>query len=130
MPVVIILPPIQILTYAESRPHLRIPLLSSSSICTSDLLLVDLKSISILHVKRIWAICGLDATAIEQETDGSGSLALSLAEGIHQFLESRCPLDLEEDFIVVIRDFDIQMLIDSLTFWLLRAAWAAVLVRS
>jgi hypothetical protein len=91
---------------------------------------VDLKSISILHVKRIRAIRGLDATAIEQETDGSGSLALSLAEGIHQFLESSGPLDLEEDFIVIVRDLDIQMLVDNLTLWLLGAPWAAVLVRA
>lgn len=37
-------------------------------------------------------------------------LALSLAEGIHKFLQLRTPLDLEEDFIIVISNLDVEVL--------------------
>lgn len=36
-------------------------------------------------------------------------LSLAVAEGIHQFLQLRSPLDLEEDFVVVVSDFDVEV---------------------
>ncbi|CZR68413.1 uncharacterized protein PAC_18312 [Phialocephala subalpina] len=41
---------------------------------------------------------------------------MSLAEGVHQLLEDCSALDLEEDFIVVVGYFDVQMFADRLTF--------------
>jgi hypothetical protein len=40
------------------------------------------------------------------------SNALSLAEGVHQLLEDCSALDLEEDVIVVVGYFDVQMFAD------------------
>jgi len=88
---------------------------------------VNLKSVTILHVKRIWAIGRLYATAIEQKPDRVGSLALSLTEGIHQFLEGSCTLDLKEYLIVVVRNFDVEMLSLS-TFGLIGGGASVVVV--
>ena len=74
------------------------------------------------------AIRRLHSAAVEQETDRVRSLALPLAERVHQFLEGCCPLDLEEHLVIVIRDFDIEMLADGLSFWLLRGSGASVIV--
>jgi len=87
--------------------------------CTADLLLVDLEGIAILHVESFWAIGWLYATSVEQESNGVGGLALPLAERIHQFLQRRCPLDLEEDLVVVVRNLDVEVLADGLSFRLL-----------
>lgn len=115
--------------------------------CTADLLLVDLKGIAILHVElarkssaltshdkagwagrcrsgcrythSFWAIGWLYATSVEQESNGVRGLALPLAERIHQFLQRRCPLDLEEDLVVVVRNLDVEVLADGLSFRLL-----------
>lgn len=51
-----------------------------------------------------------DSLAIEKKSHRSRVLALSLAESIHQLLEFRTPLDLEEDLIVVVSDLDVQVL--------------------
>jgi len=94
----------------------------------ADLLLMNLKCISISHVKRFWTVSGLYTATIEEESDRSGSLALSLAEGIHQLLEGGGALDLEEDFIVVVGNLDIEMLTLATSFWLLRGTWASVVI--
>lgn len=54
-------------------------------------------------VSRLYSI------PIKQESDGIRRFALTLAEGIHQLLQRRRPLDLEEDLIIVIRHLDIQV---------------------
>ena len=64
--------------------------------------------------------CHGRSTAWEQESDRVGSLALPLAERIHQFLQRRCPLDLEEHLVVVICNLDVEVLADGLSFWFLR----------
>ena len=80
------------------------------------------------HAHRVRTISRLYTTSIEEESDRGGSLALSLAEGIHQLLQSRCPLDLEEDLVVVIGDLDIEMLALASSLRLLGGAWASVVV--
>lgn len=77
---------------------------------------------------RLGAICWLDTTSIEQEPDRSGSLALSLAEGIHQLLQLGRPLDLEEHLVVVIGDFDVQVLAGARSLGLLGRTWAAIII--
>lgn len=54
------------------------------------------------------------ARAVKEEAHGVNALALAVAEGIHQLLEWSGALDLEEDFVVVVGDLDVQVL------WLLR----------
>lgn len=56
------------------------------------------------------------------------SNALSLAEGVYQLLEDCSALDLEEDVIVVVGYFDVQMFADWLTFGLFGDTWPAVFV--
>lgn len=77
---------------------------------TTDLLLVDLQSVSVCHLERIWGISGLDALALEEKPDRSQTLALSLAEGGHELLELRAALDLEEDLVVVVGNLDVKVL--------------------
>jgi len=55
---------------------------------------------------------------------------LSLAESIHQLLKGSGTLDLEEDFIVVIGDLDIEVFTLATGLGLLWSAWASVIVRS
>jgi hypothetical protein len=77
-----------------------------------------------------WAICRLNTASIEEETDRSGSLALPLAESIHQLLKSSSPLDFEEDLVVVIGDFDVEMFTLTGPFRFLGRTWASVFVRA
>jgi len=58
---------------------------------------------------RIGAIMILNLLTIEQESDRLPVLALPLAESIHQFLQLGGALDLEEDLIVAVGDFDVEM---------------------
>ena len=62
-------------------------------------------------VRRIWWIHSL---SVEEEATALDRLALPLAESIHELLQLSRALNLEEDFIVVIRHFDIDVA------WLLR----------
>jgi len=84
----------------------------------TDLLLMNFKSVAVLHIQLVRAICRLNTTTIEEEADRVWCLALSFAEGIHQLLQLGRTLDLKEDFIVVIGDFDIQVLRNG-GLWLL-----------
>lgn len=64
---------------------------------------------------RGWAYRGRcvlrpDTGAVEKEADRRQLLSLPLAEGVHELAECRRPLDLKEDFVVVVRDFDVQVL--------------------
>lgn len=68
----------------------------------------------------IWRVCAVDSHALEQEPHAAGRFALPIAECIHQLFQLRRSLDLEEDFVVVVRHFDVQVLA-----WLRRAAAAA-----
>ena len=56
---------------------------------------------------RFWTVCSLYTTAIEEEADGVGSLALSLTEGIHELLQGSGSLDLKEDLIIVVGNLDV-----------------------
>lgn len=53
---------------------------------------------------------------------------MTLAERVHQFLQRSCPLDLEEDFVVVVGNLYIKVLADCLGFWLLNCG-ASVVIR-
>jgi len=59
---------------------------------------------------RVGRIRGLDALALEEESHRVQRLALAIAEGGHEFLQLRAALDLEEDLVVVVGDFDVEML--------------------
>lgn len=59
---------------------------------------------------RVRGIRGLDSRAVEQEAHRVERLALALAKGRHELLELGAALDLEEDLIVVVRDFDVEVL--------------------
>jgi hypothetical protein len=58
---------------------------------------------------RIGAIMILNLLTIEQESDRLPVLALTLTESVHQFLQLSGALDLEEDLIVAVGDFDVEM---------------------
>jgi len=66
----------------------------------------------------------LDAVTVEHEPTGAHSLALSVAESTHQFSEFGRLLDLEEHFVGVVGDFDVQMFSRSLVL----LAWCARLL--
>ena len=59
---------------------------------------------------RVGAILRLYSVAIEQEPHRGGRLALTFAKGVHQLLQRRGPLDLEENLVVVVRHLDVQVL--------------------
>jgi len=91
---------------------------------------VHLECISVCHVKCFWTVGRLNTAAIEEESDRGGRLALSFAKSVHELLQSRGTLDLEEDFIVVVGDLNIEMLALTSTFRLLGRTGASVIIRS
>ena len=60
------------------------------------------------HCLRI--IRGVHARAIVQEAAALNALSLTLTERIHELLELCGTLDLEEHFVVVVRDLDVEVL--------------------
>ena len=48
--------------------------------------------------------------AVEQEANAGEGLALTLAEGVHEFLQLGSALDLEEDLVVVVSNLDVEVL--------------------
>lgn len=58
----------------------------------------------------VWSVAFIDFDAVEEEANGGTVFALALAEGAHQFVQLSGSLDFEEDFIVVVRDLDIEVL--------------------
>jgi hypothetical protein len=102
---------------------------------TANLFLVNFECIAILHlelVRRVSAnlkpsasalssalpknthslgcVSGLHACTLEQEAHAIQRLALTVAKGRHQLLELCRLLDLEEDFVVVVRHLNVQVL--------------------
>lgn len=57
----------------------------------------------------VWCICCLNSASLEQESRRPRILALSLTKGLHEFFQLGTPLDLEENFVVSIRHFNVQM---------------------
>lgn len=55
-------------------------------------------------------ISRLDSGALEEEAARGDGLALPLAKGRHELLQLGGSLDLEEDLVVVVADFDVQVL--------------------
>lgn len=76
----------------------------------TNLLLMYLEGIAVLHIEAVWVVCGLDSLSIEQETNALDILSLPVAKRIHEFLKLCRSLDFEEDFVVVVRDLDVQVL--------------------
>jgi len=72
----------------------------------------------------------LYAATVEEEPDRGGSLALSLAKGVHQFLQCCGALDLKEDLIVVVGDLNVEMFTWATRLSLLGGTRASVVVRS
>ena len=70
---------------------------------------------------RVGIVRWVHALAVKQESHTLWRLALTLAEGIHQLLESSCSLDLEEDFVVGIGDLDVEVF--GLVVSLCAAVW-------
>jgi hypothetical protein len=58
----------------------------------------------------LWVIRRVDSCTIEQEAHAARALALTLTERVHELLELSCALDLEEDLVVGVGDFDVQVL--------------------
>jgi hypothetical protein len=58
----------------------------------------------------VWGVCFLYALAIEQESHGFHALPLTFAESRHQFLQLCTSLDFEEDLVVIIGYFYVEML--------------------
>lgn len=81
------------------------------TLAASNLLLVDLKGVAVLHVERIGVVCWLHPLSVEEESNTGHVLALTIAKGIHQFAELRGALDLKENLVVVIRHFDVEVLL-------------------
>ena len=67
----------------------------------------------------VWGIGRLHTLPLEQKSDGARALALPLTERCHQLLEFCRPLNLEEDFIAVVGDLDVEMLRGGRTLGLL-----------
>lgn len=89
---------------------------------------MDLQRISVVHFQlepvsgcvvacsadagtySIWCVLLSDSLTVKEEPYCPYVLALSLAESIHQLLQLSASLDLEEDLIVIVGDFDVEML--------------------
>ena len=59
---------------------------------------------------RLWTITGLNTSSIEQKADVGQRLTLTLTECVHKLRELSCALYFEEDFIVIVCHFDVEVL--------------------
>ncbi len=59
---------------------------------------------------RIRRVGGLHSRAVKEESHGAHRLSLALAKGSHQLLQLGGALNLEEDFVVVVGDLDVEVL--------------------
>lgn len=115
---------------------------------TTNLLLVDFERVAIGHLELrqklarysiaftptryaycIWGVRRVDTLTVEEEAHAVGSLSLTLAEGVHELLELGGTLDLEEDFVVVVRHLNVEMLGLLLLILRLLRAWGSVAFR-
>jgi hypothetical protein len=58
----------------------------------------------------LWSVAFVDLDTVEEKANSVAVFALTLAEGAHQLVEFGGSLDFEEDFVVVVRDLDVEML--------------------
>ena len=79
----------------------------SLAACATNLLLMDLERVAVLHLEGVGRVGRLDALALKEEAHRVQALALTLAKGVHELVELGRTLDLEEDLVVVIRDLDV-----------------------
>ena len=63
-----------------------------------------------METYRFWTITWVYTRPIEQETNLLEVFPLAIAEGVHEFGQSRCPFDFEKNFVVVICNFYVEML--------------------
>jgi hypothetical protein len=102
--------------------------LVDASATPTDLLLVHLEGVPILHVELqkhqsalsihillhskthiVWSIWRIHPLSIEEKAAALRRFALPLTERVHEFLQLCGSLNLEEDFVVVVRDFDVDV---------------------
>lgn len=57
----------------------------------------------------IRCVSWLDTRAFKQESHSAGTLALAFAKCVHQLFQFGASLDLEEDLVIVVGDFDIEV---------------------
>ena len=74
---------------------------------------------------RLRTITWLNTCSIEQKADSRLSLALTFAKSVHELRKLGGTLYFEEDLIVVVCDFDIEVF----GLWLLVARWRVILIR-
>lgn len=80
-----------------------------------------------LLTHRIWIICRLHTLSVEEEAHTLRGLALPIAKRIHQLLQLGSAFDLEEHLVVIIRNFDIEMLrLLSSILGLVHVVWRTV----
>lgn len=58
---------------------------------------------------RIWCVRGLNSRSVKEKSDGTSCLALTFAKGAHQLLKFGGALNLEKDFVVVIRHLNVEV---------------------
>ena len=79
-------------------------------LAATKLLLVGLDGVTILNLQSLGGVSVGDSLAVVEETQGRLLLALSLAEGVDQFLELCGLLDLEENLRRRVGDLDVDVL--------------------
>lgn len=75
---------------------------------------------------RLRTIRRPNSGTLKEETNRVWRLSLPLTEGIHEFLQLRSPLNLEEHLIIVVGHFDIQVLCCTEIFWFTATGAAVV----
>ena len=68
----------------------------------------------------------VDASALEEKAYARWALPGAITKGVHQFLKRGRSLDLEKDLVVVVGDFNVEVLARSRRFRLLRGRATAV----
>ena len=75
----------------------------------------DIDLVAVLHLEAVRSVPVLQSLPVEDEPALVRSEALSLAVGIHEFLELGGPLNLEKDLRAILRlDLDIDVLLLAL----------------
>jgi len=75
---------------------------------------MNLESVTVRHIEPIGSVIVVDLHAVKQKSDGVPVFALTVAECAHELVELGTLLDLEEDLVIIVCDFDIEVLASRL----------------
>jgi hypothetical protein len=87
-----------------------------------------MKMVVEMPTHRVGAICRIYTSTVKQEPDSFQVLALAFAKRVHQLGKGGGSLDFKEDFVVVVRHFDVEVFGLGLFVGVAASSWGLTVV--